>query len=107
VTFGDSALLTARQRTRHVSQGWWIAYSSIVGVGFLVAVFARRRVTEPFLGLSLALVLLLMIGWLIRPRATLGAVLFLTGVSDVVTVYWFPFVKNFSSRESISFVADS
>ncbi len=86
---------------------WWLAYASIVGGGLMVAALARRRVTEPWLGLSLVLILLLLLGWVIRPRATLYATLFLVAVSDRVTVTWFPFVKNLSSRESISFVADA
>jgi O-antigen ligase len=95
-----------RQR-RHTRQVWWVGYLVIVGGGLMVAALARRRVTEPWLGLSLALILLLLLGWLIRPRATLYATLFLTAVSDIVTVWWFPFVKNLSSRESISFVSDA
>jgi O-Antigen ligase len=89
---------------RHV---WWAGYAVVVGGGLMVAAIARRRVTEPYLGVSLAIILLLVLGWLIRPRATLYAVLFLTAVSDQVTVSWFPFVKNPSSRESISYVADA
>ena len=73
----------------------------------MIAAIARRRVAEPFLGLSLAVILLLLLGWLIRPRATLYATVFLTAVSDQVTVWWFPFAKNLSSRESISYVSDS
>jgi len=85
---------------------WWTGYSVIVGGGLLVAAIARRRVTEPYLGLSLALLLLLLLGWLLQPRAALYATLFLTAVSDQVTVWWFPFAKNLSSRESISYVHD-
>lgn len=94
-------------QTRYARQVWWFGYLAIVGGGLLIAAVARRRVTEPFLGVSLALILLLLTGWLVRPRVTLYATLFLTAVSDIVTVWWFPFVKNLSSRESISFVADA
>ncbi len=86
---------------------WWVGYAIVVGGGLMIAAVARRRVTEPWLGLSLALILLLLLGWMIRPRTSLYATLFLAAVSDLATVSWFPFVKNLSSRESISFVADA
>jgi O-antigen ligase len=100
-------LTTSRRQQRHVRQTWWLGYLAVVVGGLGIAGLARRRVSEPWLGLSLALVLVLLLGWLIRPRATLYAVLFLTAISDQATVWWFPFVKNFSSRESISFLADA
>ena len=96
---------TDRPRTGRLA--WWAGYTVVVVGGLMIAAIARRRIGEPWLGLSLALVLLLLLGWVLRPRATLYATLFLTAVSDQVTVYWFPFVKNLSSRESISFVADA
>lgn len=97
----------SRQQARYLRQVWATVYVVGIGIGLLIALFARRRLTTPFLGLTLGLVILLLIGWTIRPRATLSAVIFLTAVSDIVTVSWFPFVKNFSSRESISFVDDA
>lgn len=93
-------------QSAHNRQVWWAGYLVVVGGGLIITTLARSRVTEPFLGVSLALILLLLLGWIIRPRATLYATMFLTAVSDQVTVWWFPFVKNLSSRESISFVAD-
>lgn len=97
----------SHDQARHNTNVWWLGYIAIVGSGLLIAGFSRRRFAEPFLGLSLAIILVLLIGWLIRPRATLYVTLALTAVSDLVTVAWFPFVKNLSSRESISFVADA
>jgi O-antigen ligase len=92
---------------RHAKHLWWFAYLAIVSGGLFITAFARRRVAEPYLALSLALLLLLLTCWLIAPRVTLYATIFLTAVSDTITVWWFPFAKNLSSRESISFVADS
>jgi hypothetical protein len=43
-------------------------------------------------------------GW--RPRWGLWLLLFLTLVADPVVAPWYPFVKGFSARESIFFVAD-
>ena len=95
------------RQNRHGRELWWMSYLAVVGGGLMIAAVAHKRITEPFLGVSLGMVLLILLGWLIRPRATLYATLFLTAISDIVTVWWFPFVKNLSSRESISYIADS
>lgn len=95
------------EQIRHVKRTWFAAYASATTVGLLIALFARRRLTEPFLGLSLGLFMLVVVGWLVRPRATFYVTVFLTAISDIVTVSWFPFVKNFSSQESIAYVADA
>lgn len=104
------SLLTAHasrgRAFRHLNQVWWLGYTCVVGGGLLLASIARSRITAPFLGVSLGAILLVLTGWVIRPQVTLYATLFLTAVSDIVTVWWFPFVKNFSSRESISFISD-
>lgn len=73
----------------------------------MIGVFARQRLGAPFLGVSLAVLLLLITGWLLRPRATLYATVFLTAIAEGVTIWWFPFTKNLSSRESIAYVADA
>lgn len=100
-TLVDDEQLTSGKAT------WWIGYGVIVGAGFTAALLARRRVGEPFLGLSLVLLFLLVVGWALRPRATLYTTVFLTSVSEPVTIWWFPFAKNLSSRESIAYVADA
>lgn len=97
----------ATHEFRQSRQVWWMGYLVVVGGGFFIAAFARRRITEPWIGLTLGLFLLILLGWLIRPRVALYMTIGLTAVSDTVTVAWFPFVKNFSSRESISFIADA
>ena len=88
-------------------ENWWLGYGVVITGGLAAAYIARRQVTEPWVGLSLVMILLLLLGWIVHPRATLTATLFLTAISDLSTVSWFPFLKNLSSRESISFVADS
>ncbi len=86
---------------------WWFGYAAVVLGGLFITFVAQRNVTTPFLGLSLALLAVILTGWTMFPRASLYAVLALTVVSDQATLAWYPFVKNLSSRESISFVADS
>ncbi len=92
---------------RHDRLVWWLVFALMSAGGLMIAGFARRRFGEPFLGLSLAILLVMVLSWTYRPRATLYLTIFLTMVSDIVTVGWFPFAKNLSSRESISFVADA
>ena len=94
--------------TRFPTRRWWtIGYSVIVGGGLLVAAIARRRVAEPFLGLSLVIILLLVLGWILHPRATLYATLCLTTISEFVTICVAPFARNFSSPHSISYLSDA
>lgn len=101
------APLDIRDAARHARHIWWLGYLMVVGGGLLIAALARRQVNEPYLAMTLGLLVLLLIGWLLRPRATLYTTLVLTAVADQVTVWWFPFVKNLSARESITFVADA
>lgn len=104
MTYADAT--AELDQTRHARQTWWLGYAFIVGAGLMITAFARRRFTEPFLGVSLAVIMVIIVGWAIWPRVALYITIFLTAVSDQVTVSWFPFVKNLSSRESISFLAD-
>lgn len=99
--------MSARGRdARAYTVAWWVVYVAACAGGLLLAAVARRNLFEPYLGVSLALLALLLTCWLVGPRQSLYAALFLTAVSDRVTVAWFPFVKNLSSPESIAYVAD-
>jgi hypothetical protein len=86
---------------------WLLGYAAIVGGGLVVAMLQRRHLSTPWLGFTLVLLLLLLLGWVLRPRLSLYATLFLAAISDLVTVSWFPFVKNLSARESITYVNDA
>lgn len=87
---------------------WWTGYLGVFGAALAVAVALRgRSLYQPYLSLSLGLVGLLLGAWILRPRVALCGTLFLATVSDATFLPWFPFSKNLSSRESISFVADA
>ncbi len=86
---------------------WWFAYASVVMMGLLITAFVSNRPWQPYVGMSLGLIVLLSALWLTRPRFALYATLFLTTLSDIVAARWFPFAKSLSSRESIAFVADA
>jgi len=98
------ASVTAIRQSRQL---WWLGYLVVIVGGLVIAAFARRRLDEPFIGLTLGLFLLVLLGWLIRPRVALYMTIGLSAISDAVTVAWFPFVKNFSSRESIGYISDA
>lgn len=102
-----TTLVDSHVGARHHRRVWWFGYAAVMTIGLMIAAYASRRFDVPFLGLSLALVVSLLVGWLARPRPTMYAVLFLTAVSDQVTVWWFPFVKRLSSAESIAYVGDA
>lgn len=86
----------------------WLATYSIVFLGGLaVGAFAFTRAWQPYFGLALAALILVICSWAYRPRQTLNVTVFLALVGDIVTVSWFPFNKNLSSVESILFISNS
>jgi hypothetical protein len=85
---------------------WWTTYLFVLLIGLTVAAFAYRREYQPFLGVALAVLLLVVVGWFFAPRGTLFVTVFFSLVGDISTVGWFPFNKNLSSRESILFISD-
>ena len=87
---------------------WWAGYVGVFGAALMVVFAFRDRMTyQPYLTLTLGLVGLLLGAWMLRPRMALHGTIFLAMVSDATLLRWFPFSKNLSSRESISFVADA
>lgn len=97
----------ADMAVRHERRTWMFAYLVVVGGGLLIALFVRNRTWQPYLGVTLALLVLLVTAWLARPRVALYVTVFLTTFADGETANWFPFSKNLSSRESIAFVSDA
>lgn len=86
---------------------WPLGYGVVLLGSLMIFAIAGRRIYQPYLALSLALIVLIIVIWIERPRFALYAVMLLAPIGDGVTAAWFPFTKNLSSQESISFVADS
>jgi O-antigen ligase len=83
-----------------------IVYGAIVVLTVLMAAVAYSRAPEPF-PIALLVLTLACICAFFRPTAGLYVLVFLTMVGDVVTMPWWPFTKNMSSRESIFYVNDN
>ncbi len=78
-----------------------------VGVGLIVAAVGFQRSGQLYLGLGLAVWVVLLAMWVRLPRTALGVTITWRLIADIVTVSWFPFLKNFSSLESITYLSDS
>ena len=86
---------------------WWVAYGGVWCVGLLVTAAGFQRSGQLYLGIAIALWAVLLACWVWLPRTALGFTMAIILISDLVTVSWFPFLKNLSSRESIAFISDA
>jgi hypothetical protein len=77
----------------------------VLGMSLFFGALAWKTVPA-FFSVAFVALLLTLIAWLIKPLAGLHLTIFFTLVGDTVTVGWFPFTKNFSSAESILYVAN-
>jgi hypothetical protein len=91
---------------RRPSRGWWPTYLSVMALALAVAVLALERAHQPVLGFGLVCLVALVLMWTRFPKAALAATIALSLVGDLVTVYWYPFTKNFSSHESLMYLAE-
>jgi O-antigen ligase len=87
-----------RSRARHV-------YMAILGLTFVMGIVALFRVPDPF-PIALLVLVLACIAAFFRPAVGVYVLVFLTMVGDTVTMEWWPFTKNMSSKESIFYVND-
>lgn len=93
------------EQLRRARARWWVSYIVVLGVGIVVGGLAWMT-TPRFLSLGIATLMVTVAAWMIRPLLGLHLTVFFALVGDQVTVAWFPFNKNLSSRESILYVAD-
>lgn len=98
--------MSADEQRRRAVRGQ-IAIASVVGlVAMVCGALAWRTSPEP-MAMALGLLILLIAVWGVRPLIGLHLTVFLTLLADGVTVPWYPFNKNLSSKESVLFVADA
>ena len=84
---------------------WRFSYVAVMGFGVLLTGLAWRR-APGLISIALALLIFLLGAWAVRPLAALHMTLFFTLVGDSVTAPWYPMAKNFSSGESVLYLAE-
>ena len=102
---GDRGL-TVHARAREERRLWRRVYVPAVLLTLVCGAIASSTAPRPLV--VTLIVYLVAGGWiLLRPVVGVYFVTFFTLLGDSVVTPWYPFVKNFSSRESISFVHDA
>ena len=83
-----------------------VGYSTTLAVAMMLGLAAWHTAPGGF-SLGMALLILTIAAWIVRPRLGLHLTVAFALLGDFVTAPWFPFTKNLSSRESLLYVADS
>jgi hypothetical protein len=96
---------SAQGQIAHDRRIWRIAYVSMLILGAVLALLARRGGPGGF-PVATAVLLTILFTWVMFPTVALHLTVFATLVGDSVTMIWYPMVKNFSSHESILFIDD-
>ena len=84
---------------------WRFGYVAVMGFGVLLTGLAWRR-APGLISIALALLVFLLGAWAVRPLAALHLTVFFALVGDSVTAPWYPMAKNFSSGESVLYLAE-
>jgi len=95
---------TVTEYMRRARISWWLLFADMLGISSLVSTLMVRN------GASWA-----MISWIIyfvgvtaifyNPRYGVYLILGLSLMGDLVLLYWYPFIKNLSSPESLMFLS--
>ncbi len=85
---------------------WWRLFGQAILVTLCFGVFALVWSPHPAPA-TVAVYLVLAAAIVIRPIVGVFAITLLTLIGDAKVAGWYPFAKNLSSRESISFVSDA
>jgi hypothetical protein len=102
---GRSRTVHVEAQLAHDRQRQRVVYAAVIGLSLFMAAVAYLRAPDPFPIAFLVLALSCVAAFL-RPVVGVYILVFLTMVGDAVTMSWWPFTKNMSSRESILFVHD-
>lgn len=96
----------ASQRQKRQSTLWLLWFGAVIGTALLLSLILISAGPDPA-----------WIGWLLylcgaalilyQPRVGLYLTVFLTLVGDSTLLPWYPFVKNFSSQESLLYLDDA
>jgi lysylphosphatidylglycerol synthetase-like protein (DUF2156 family) len=87
---------------RHRAQRmWWLNYASVLGLTVVIAGVALATAAT-FFSVAVLILFGLLAAIFRRPERALWIVAFFAVAGDSVTAPWYPFAKNFSSHESLS-----
>ncbi len=102
---GALVIASARSQRRLTALRSWSAYLLVLGLFVVLTGLAWLTAPLPF-GYAAVAMVITGLAWLLKPVVGLHLTVFFALVGDAVTMHWFPFNKNLSSRESIMFVHD-
>ena len=105
-TIGGLGLTTStyQQITRERLR-WYSAYITMLVIGAVFAGLAWRSAPDAF-SIAVAALLMTAAAWVVKPIVGMHMTVLFTLFGDSVTMAWFPFTKNLSSKESLLYVAD-
>lgn len=97
---------TIRAQERRAQMSWWLWFVGLLGVTGLIGLSMLRRGPDPaWIGWFCYLAGIVAI--LYCPRWGVYLIVGLTLVGDAALLPWYPFVKNFSSAESLLYLNDA
>jgi hypothetical protein len=101
-----SNIVTTANLERRATISWWLLFLALIGItGMVGLAMLRSGPTPAILGWFCYLAGLGLI--LYQPRYGVYMIVGLTLVGDAALNYWYPFVKNFSSAESLLYLNGS
>lgn len=85
---------------------WWLMYVSLIGITGVMMFFMHTQ--GPSWSMVAWIIYLAgMVAIFYNPRYGVYLILFLTLMGDQAMLYWYPFIKNFSSAESLMYLNGS
>nr|WP_139088592.1 hypothetical protein [Oscillochloris trichoides] len=85
---------------------WWLMYVSLIGITGVMMSFMHTQ--GPSWSMVAWIIYLAgMVAIFYNPRYGVYLILFLTLMGDQAMLYWYPFIKNFSSAESLMYLNGS
>ncbi len=97
---------TTRARLLRSRALWGFNFLAILSLAALIVFFSFRQAPSPSM-IAWILYLVGLVGCIASPRWGLYLIVFLSLVGDAYLLPWYPFTKNFSSRESLLFLHDA
>lgn len=97
---------TVMAQARRARASWWLMFLGLLGISVISSLLMLRSTPSPS-SIAWLLYLACLAAILYRPRFGVYLLVGLTLFGDNNLHPWYPFTKNFSSRESLLFLADA